>query len=120
MRFLFGLVAAFVPMTVFAVDGVVLINQATRQRDVTPGDTAGFPVTISQPGSYKLSSNLTIADPFGTVIQITADDVTLDLNGFTIQGPSVCNGHGSTATTTCTVSNTESTGIDAGTLAIES
>ncbi len=114
MRFLFVLAAAFAPMTAFAVDGVVLINQANATAgNVTPGDTAGFPVTISQPGSYKLSSNLTITDPFGTVIFITADNVTIDLNGFTIQGPSVCNGHGSTPTTSCTVSNTQSVGIDA-------
>jgi hypothetical protein len=109
------LLAALAPMTAFAVDGVVLINQSSALAgNVTPGDTPGFPVVISQPGSYKLSSNLTITDPFGTVILITADNVTLDLNGFTIQGPSVCNGHGSTPTSSCTVSNTESIGIDAG------
>lgn len=115
MRFAVVMIAAFAPLTAFAVDGVVLINQANALAgNVTPGDTPGFPVTISQSGSYKLSSNLTIADPFGTAILIRADNVTLDLNGFTILGPSVCNGHGATATTTCTVSNTESVGIDAG------
>lgn len=56
---------------------------------VTPGDTAGFPVTISQPGSYKLMSNLTVpANTKGIVI--TADNVTLDLNGFTLAGPVQC------------------------------
>jgi hypothetical protein len=114
MRLGFVLFAALAPMTAFAVDGVVLINQANAVAgNVTPGDTPGFPVVISQPGSYKLSSNLTITDPFGTVIFITADNVTLDLNGFTIQGPSVCNGQGKAPTTSCTISNTQSVGIDA-------
>lgn len=109
------LVTVAAPFSAFAVDGVVLINQASAMAgSVTPGDTAGFPVTISQPGSYKLSSNLTITDPNGTVILINADNVTIDLNGFTILGPSVCNGHGNIPTTTCTVSNTMSVGIDAG------
>lgn len=56
-----------------------------------PGDTAGFPVTISQPGSYKLTSNLNV--PAGlNGIEITAPNVTLDLNGFSISGPTVCTG----------------------------
>jgi parallel beta-helix repeat protein len=66
--------------------GVVLINQARAiAGGVSPADTPGFPVTISQPGSYRLSSNLT--PPVGTdVIVITTNDVTLDLNGFAIVG----------------------------------
>jgi hypothetical protein len=114
MRFAIALVAAFAPMTALAVDGVVLINQANALAgNVTPGDTPGFPVTISQSGSYKLSSNLVVTDPDAEAIRITADNVTLDLNGFSIIGPSVCNGQGGTATTSCTVSNVQSIGIDA-------
>src|SRR5512140_1214692 len=71
-----------------AADGVILIDQkAALSGKVTPLDTAGFPVTISEPGSYRLSGNLTVADAASTAIQITADNVTLDLNGFTISGP---------------------------------
>lgn len=55
-----------------------------------PGDAPGFPVTISQPGSYRLSGNLTVPDLNITAIHITADHVTLDLNGFSIIGPGVC------------------------------
>jgi len=67
-----------------AVDGVVLIDQnKALAGNVTPGDTAGFPVTISQPGSYRLSSNLTV--PSGqSAITITVPNVTIDLNGFSI------------------------------------
>src|SRR5438093_8400021 len=83
------LVAAAVP--VYALDGVVLINQnAALAGNVTPGDTPGFPVTISVTGSYKLSGNLTVPDANTTAILINADDVTIDLNGFSIIGPTVC------------------------------
>src|SRR5262249_53071646 len=53
--------------------------------NVTPGDAPGFPVTISQPGSYRLSSNLDVPS-HGLGIDIQADDVSIDLNGFRIRG----------------------------------
>lgn len=67
---------------------------------VTPGDTAGFPVTLSQPGSYKLTSNLFV--PEGSIgVHITAANVTLDLNGFSIIGPSTCTRIYNTKAVTC-------------------
>jgi hypothetical protein len=67
----------------FAVDGQILINQSTVMA------AGGFPYKITQPGSYKLSGNLTVpANADG--IDITADNVTLDLNGFNISGPLKC------------------------------
>lgn len=51
-----------------------------------------FPLTISQPGSYILVSNITVPDANTTAISITADDVTLDLGGFSIVGPTLCSG----------------------------
>src|SRR5438067_8861679 len=92
MRTLFALtVFTAVALPLYAVDGVVLINQnAALAGNVTPGDTPGFPVTISLPGSYKLSSNLVVPDANTTAIEIVADDVKLDLNGFSIIGPTVC------------------------------
>jgi hypothetical protein len=76
-----------------AVDGVVLINQSNALAgNVTPGDAPGFPVTISVSGSYRLSSNLTVPDANTTAIDIAADDVTIDLNGYSILGPTVCSG----------------------------
>lgn len=72
-------------------DGVVHIDQYSAVAgNVTPGDAPGFPVTISQPGSYRLSGNITVPDGDTTAIQITSDAVTLDLNGFSILGPVVC------------------------------
>lgn len=49
-----------------------------------------FPITITQPGSYQLSGNLTVPDVDTTAIEIASDNVTIDLNGFSIIGPFVC------------------------------
>src|SRR5262249_45497549 len=74
-----------------AVDGVTLIDQkAVSAGKVTPLDTPGFPVTISESGSYRLTGNLAVPDAATTAIQITAANVALDLNGFTISGPNSC------------------------------
>jgi hypothetical protein len=88
-RFLLSLYALFITgsvATVFAVDGVVLIDQnRALAGNVTPGDAPGFPVSLTLPGSYRLSGNLTV--PVNTTgIAIQADRVTLDLNGFSIAG----------------------------------
>jgi len=88
---------------VYAVSGVIEINQArAKAGGVTPGDTPLFPVTISQPGSYRLTGILDVTDatarPSGTAaenttaILVTANSVTIDLNGFMIKGPTVCSG----------------------------
>ena len=42
------------------------------------------PIVISQPGSYQLVSNLTATNPELDVVDIDTDNVTIDLNGFTI------------------------------------
>lgn len=52
------------------------------------------PITISEPGSYYLTGNLTVTDPDGSLtaaININSSDVTLDLNGFTLSGPNTVN-----------------------------
>src|SRR5262245_25481316 len=46
----------------------------------TPISSAPF--TISSPGSYYLTTNVTVST--GDAITITVNNVTLDLNGFTI------------------------------------
>jgi hypothetical protein len=62
-----------------AVDGVIEINQTSI---VAAG---GFPFTIATTGGYVLTSNLTPPASTGALI-VTASDVTLDLNGFSIIG----------------------------------
>jgi len=79
-----------------AGDGRIEINQARALAGgVTPGDTPDFPVSLSVPGSYMLTSNLTVTDPADHGIQATVNGVTIDLNGFEVVGPVVCTGLGS-------------------------
>jgi hypothetical protein len=80
-----------------AVDGVIEINQARALAGkVTPTDDPGFPVTVDASGSYRLTGDLGVTGNGVHAIEVTsaAHDVTLDLNGFTIDGPPECNGVG--------------------------
>ncbi len=91
-----------------ASDGVIEINHARALAgSVTPGDTPGYPVTLSASGSYLLTSNLSVpANVSG--IRIGAPNVTLDLGGFTVAGPNTCTGY---PVTDCTLSNSSAAGI---------
>lgn len=94
--------------------GVITIDQAKAEAGgVTPGDAPGFPVTISQPGTYRLMSNLTVASSTTHAIQITGNNVTLDLNGFSIIGPGACSETGGTGGITCTPADSANYGVDA-------
>src|SRR5262249_14150677 len=89
---LLSLLAAIAALPAYAVDGVIEINHARALAGgVTPGDGAGYPVTLSQPGSYRLTGSLSA--PAGTdAISITAARVSLDLNGFRIGSTSGAGG----------------------------
>jgi hypothetical protein len=67
-----------------ANDGV---DQAVATRTAIPGSAvtplAGPHFTITQPGSYYLTGNITVSSD--DAIRISSDDVSLDLNGFTIR-----------------------------------
>ena len=76
---------ALLPGYAFAADGQVLINQASVMA------AGGFPYTITQPGSYKLSGNLTIAENANRHPGQRRQRHH-DLNGFGIIGPTVCVG----------------------------
>lgn len=72
-----------------AVDGVLEINQTCASVGCFAGDGPRLPVTITAPGSYRLTSNLT--GEFGAnAIEISlasmGPGMTLDLNGFEIAG----------------------------------
>src|SRR4051812_47183537 len=74
-----------------AIDGVTLIDQnRALAGGVTPGDAPGFPISITRPGQYRLSGNLTVPDVDTTAIEVATDHVTIDLNGFVIAGPVDC------------------------------
>lgn len=99
-----ALVWAAVPTVSWASktsDGVTLLKQPTT-----------FPIVISAPGSYRLKTNLTVPNANTTAILVQADNVTIDLNGFAILGPTVCSG--GPPVTGCTPFGTGK-GIDSGT-----
>jgi hypothetical protein len=84
-----GIALMMVPVCGFAIDGQVLINQSTV---IASG---GFPYRITQSGSYKLSGNLALntsqnanysgpGGPADVAILIDANNISLDLNGFSI------------------------------------
>jgi hypothetical protein len=78
---------------------------------ITAGDGAGYPIVISQSGSYKLTSNLLV--PAGAKgIVVTASNVSIDLNGFSLVGPSSCTRDGSSRQVACTHSDNVTHGID--------
>jgi hypothetical protein len=98
--------AALWPVAAFADEGRVEIGQACANAGCFDGDPSGFPVEITRPGSYVLTSDLVVSPVTITTsdaIEIRADDVTLDLNGFSVRcvtsvvprGP--CSGQDSTA-----------------------
>jgi hypothetical protein len=81
--------------SVLAADGTLEINQACAENGgCFTGDSAGFPVTIASPGSYRLTGNLTLSADVDAVL-ITTSSVTLDMGGFVISGPGSCTGSGS-------------------------
>jgi Right handed beta helix region len=62
--------------TALAVDGVIDVNNAA---------VGQFPFSIDQSGSYRLTGNLTVTSGVDG-IDVTADNVNIDLNGFSIIG----------------------------------
>ena len=85
----FALLALLVG-TAAASDGVYEIDADCVAIGCFAGDSGGFPVTLANPGSYRLTSNLTTGDIDTTLIEIDSDDVQLDLNGFSLIGPVRC------------------------------
>lgn len=70
-------------------NGDILITQAgVNAGGITPGDTAGFPVTISLPGTYRLATNLTVTTAVNG-IEVRANDVTIEMGGHTLAGSGV-------------------------------
>ena len=73
MMFKYVVLCTLVSSVALAVDGVILIDQnRALAGNVTPGDTPGLPVSITQPGSYKLSGNLTLPNMGQNVCQSAA------------------------------------------------
>lgn len=80
-----ALLAIFIAIPAWAQGEVVITQAKALAGNVTPGDTPGYPITLSQPGAYILGSNLTVANnQYGVLI--TSNNVDIDLNGFRIAG----------------------------------
>ncbi len=89
-----------------AAEGRIEISQVCAENfGCASGDTAGFPITISQSGSYVLTSDLVVGNADTTAIEVSSGvkHVEIDLNGFSIQGP-----------VTCTSTSCDSTGSGMG------
>ena len=81
-----GLAALVAARPALAVDGVIEISQSRALAGgITAGDGPGYPIFLNTPGSYRLTSNLT-ATGNNIGIYVNADDITIDLNGFTLTG----------------------------------
>lgn len=93
-----------------ASDGVLEINHSCAlQTGCFAGDTAGYPVTIdgSAGRSYRLTSDLPVPGADTTGILFSGNDLSLDLNGFSVIR-SVC----SAATLDCTPTTGTGSAID--------
>lgn len=85
------LVAALVAIisvcsTAPVIAAVITITQAKANAGgVTAGDAPGFPVTLSQPGAYRLDTNLNV--PAGKPgIDVRSQNVDIDMAGFRLYG----------------------------------
>jgi len=77
-----------IPISAYGVDGQIKIAQTAETT---------FPITINEPGSYVLTSNLMVSTANVKAIKINTDNVTLDLNGHSIFhgiGPGAGTGYG--------------------------
>ena len=91
---------ALLPLVAKASPGALEINQDCVAVGCFAGDTPGYPVTITQPGSYILTSDLAPPGNINTnAIEVVASVVDIDLNGHTIDGGGSCTG---TPVTSCT------------------
>ena len=77
-----------------ASDGVFEINaDCATVGGCFEGDSSGYPVTITNAGSYRLTGNLATGNVNQTLIEVNASEVSIDLNGFSLIGPVTCSGN---------------------------
>jgi hypothetical protein len=82
----FAALVAFTAIPAVAMETEVKIDQnKALAGGVTPGDAPGFPITLTQPGRYVLTSNL-YPPPDTGGIETKNHDITVDFNGFRLHG----------------------------------
>jgi hypothetical protein len=96
IAFLLALGGAGLAFAASPRDGRWAIDKACVPVGCFPNDAPGFPVEITVPGSYLLTSDLDVRNEANsidaTAILISARAVDLDLGGFSIRGPVNCVG----------------------------
>jgi hypothetical protein len=65
-------------------------HKLAAQTQINQSGISSFPYVITKPGSYILTSNLTVPTVNTTAIFVEASNVQVNLNGYTITGPNVC------------------------------
>ena len=107
-RSLGALLLLLAPALALASDGLLEINHTcATQTGCFDGDTANYPVTITAPGSYRLTSNLAVPDENTDGISVETSSVSVDLSGFEITR-TACVG----VTTNCTPASGTGSGVD--------
>ncbi len=79
------------PITVTLTAFALMANVATAARTggVTIINQSELPYVINASGSYRLTSDLTVGSSSQTPIKVNVGSVTIDLNGFTINGGAI-------------------------------
>jgi hypothetical protein len=92
-KFVLSILLAVLPLALFGASGTAI-----------PGGNQAAPFIINKPGAYYLAANRVMTTKGGSAIEITASDVTLDLNGYTL---SYVDSEGAGTGVTVTSSNVE-------------
>ncbi len=82
--------AVFTVFVILAICSGVGADQG--RTEIGPTDT--FPIVIDTPGSYVLTADLHVTEPGVNGINITAENVVLDLAGHVVRGPGSGSGSG--------------------------
>jgi hypothetical protein len=85
--------------------GILLINSSAQAQTKITKPSVGLPYKITKSGSYFLASNLAVTTKTTTAIVVNANNVTINLNGFTLSGV------GSSATSGVGINATGDTGV---------
>ena len=66
-------------------DEIFITQTNALQGGITPGDSPGFPISLTQPGTYMFGSDIT-PPPGVEGIVVQEADITIDLNDFRLNG----------------------------------
>lgn len=86
------LAVLLISSNIMAEPGVLQIDQACVDVGCFGGDDPGFPVEITAPGNYELTSDLNVPSIDLGGILSSVPGVTLDLNGFSVTSVGGCSG----------------------------